>query len=240
MSENLDKIESITFAQALSESLAVGAIQIASVIPVVGPVISAAGSASFLAYQNYNLDRAVRILQENINRLDQAKLDTEYLQSDEFKDLLFQFSETVARTSSEERCSFLIKVFCGCFTLPTSTYPNKLAIMRLAGQMTDEGIQAFYIIEKEEQAFSKQSSQGETTYSNVRVKVISNALGWSYRDTLIICQELQRLNIIYDGVLTAGGISATVEGSSGNHGFQVTELGRRLIEVALDSVFDSV
>jgi hypothetical protein len=60
---------------------------------------------------------------------------------------------------------------------PTSTYINKQALFRLVAQMSDEEIQALYIIQEEERKFFSEK-QGSRVSPAVQVATVANHLKW--------------------------------------------------------------
>ena len=177
MTQESDDLQPLSAGRAMLESLIVGAIQLAAAVPDSGVVFSAAGTAAFLAYQNHNLDRAIQLLRRRIATIDESKLDQDFIRTNEFKDIVVQVAEATMKTSSELRCDALVKIFCGCFMKPTSTYINKQALFRLVAQMSDEEIQALYIIQEEERKFFSEK-QGSRVSPAVQVATVANHLKW--------------------------------------------------------------
>lgn len=231
MEQEANDIEPLSLGKALYESLAVGVIQLASAVPDSGVVLSAAGAAVFLAYQNYNLDQAVQRLRQRIATIDRDKLDQDFIRSNQFKDIVVQVAEAAMKTSSELRCDALVQISCGCFTKPSSTYINKQALIRLVAQMSDEEMQALYVIQEEERKFFS-GDQTDKTSPMVQVAVIANQLGWDYLNTLIACQGLEQLNLVYNAEIRGGGFGKLGDSLPGDRVFRGTELGQRLVDFA--------
>jgi hypothetical protein len=230
MTKDLNIFLSHLSKQELIEALIAGTIQLTAIIPGYGPFISAASTLGYAAYQSRNINQANHLLRKHIATIDETKLDREFIDSDEFRDIMLQYIEATMKTSSELRCDALVKVFCSCFTKPTSTYINKQAMMRLVTQMSSEEMQVLYIIQREEQIFSENQSYKEGKSRDVQVSTIANQLEWNDLNTLIACQGLQQLNLVYDPEIKD---ELFMEASQpGDRGFRGTELGHRLVEFA--------
>lgn len=235
MPQDFDRAKSLSIVSQAVEPLVAAIIQLLSTVPDYGPALSSIGTGGFLAWQNQNLDRAIQQIRSELAHREESKIDRNFLQKDEFKDIAIQVVEELLKTSSELRCDASVKVFCASFTKPTSAYVNKRGLIRLASQMSDEEVLALYVIRDEERKFFSGTEQGERTTPDVEVATIASQLSWEPINALVACQGLQQLNVVYNveingGVYSSGGQYYTSGDSlPGDRVFRSTELGHRLI-----------
>lgn len=103
-------------------------------------------------------------------------------------------------------------------------------MIRLVAQMSEEEMQALYIVQSEEHNFFH-GDRGQRQSPAVEVATIASTLGWEPINALVACQGLEQLNLIQNGY-PSNGFYTGGDSLPGDRVFRTTELGHRLVVFA--------
>lgn len=141
--ENIDKPESLENSTELALS---GSIQILSLLgaTVAGAssiLYTAIGAGSTVLLGTWQLEQQRKFqvqIRERLASIDKDKIDHEYFESSEFKELLLRICNESLLTASSQKHKVLSQVLVNSILNPTSKLSNKLIFVRIVSQLSDE------------------------------------------------------------------------------------------------------
>jgi hypothetical protein len=132
-----------------------GGVQILSLVGAIlaggsGIAISALGvSGAFLlgTWQTEQQKKFIEEVKQKLSFIDQTKLDTVFLESDEFKEVVIRILDETKLVTSALRRDALARGLINSVFLPSSKLTGKLAFIRLISHITDEELQVLGAME---------------------------------------------------------------------------------------------
>ena len=208
--------------ELVAESIIAAVASLLSIIPPIGAV----AAASLSIWQTQNYKKLVHIVSQKFKRIDQEKLDKQFLQSDEFKELAIQVVEAGIRSASEKKHEALANALLSAVVTPTHTFNNKLTIFRVIASMSNEEmlvLKALYDYEikvlsnPEKYAQPKKVTEGPF----ITIEEVSKSLNQSEDRVLVTLDGLQQLGLAYDWVQSYAGMD------NRRNFWRITNLGYR-------------
>jgi hypothetical protein len=135
----------------------------------------------------------IEAIRESIKSLKSGKLDTTFLESDEFTSLIIRTLELNARSSRAEKTRLFAAVFVGFTHSPGSQLPFKEGFLRPVDELEPEHIAVLRIIYRESSPHRAPESAGRA-----RVELIAPELAISQGRVLAYGVQLMRFGLVQD------------------------------------------
>jgi len=134
-----------------------------SLIPYVGSALDVVLSSPASQVQQRRFERLITGLAEAYQQVDDAKIDREFLESDEFVDFFRDMAERVTRSHGDEKLEALRNAFVNGTTTEGSKGPLNEIALRIAGDLTSEHMCVLKIVDQAEHRFSEADHQPTKT-----------------------------------------------------------------------------
>jgi len=171
-----------------------------SLIPGLGQAISSALSTRASNLAERRSAALIEAIRESIHSLKSDKLDTTFLESDEFTSLIIRTLELNARSSRAEKVRLFAAVFVGFTHSPGSQLPFKEGFLRLVDELEPEHIAVLRIIYRE-----SSPDRAPETAGRARVELISPELAISQGRVLAYGVQLMRFGLVQDDSIGRSG-----------------------------------
>jgi len=172
-----------------------------SLIPTLGPAISSALATRAANLAERNTTALIDELRAGGDRLGADKLDTAFLESDEFTSLLIRTLELNARTSRAEKAQLFAKVFLGFLRAPGRELRFKEGFLRLIDELEPEHIAVLRVIYRE---FAPEN-RSENAAGRARVELVDKELGLPEGRVLAYGVQMMRFGLVQDDSIGRSG-----------------------------------
>lgn len=189
-----------------------------SLIPVVGQAISSSLDARSFKLFEENTKKFTSEIKSLIEKLDEEKIDKDFLDSSEFTALIIETLARNARAYEDEKVKFYANIFVNYLTSTKTPITYKEGFIRIIDELTVDHIRVLAFI-----CFrlDNPNEENEKLRNRVLAEDISNNLNIPLDRVLAYCQHLLRFGLLWDW-----GIGKF--GSYKPNKFSVTEYGREL------------
>lgn len=161
-----------------------------SLIPFLGTAVtSALSTRAFQLFQD-NSRRFAEALRTEIDRLNQEKLDKEFIESEEFTSLLLDVLSSNARTHEHEKTQLYARIFVNAATIDYSKIPFKEGFVRIVEELSVEHIRIL--------AFIIQALSGRELTGTVSAQDIAEAVNTPRERVEAYCAQMVRFGLLRD------------------------------------------
>ena len=193
----LSRIEERLAQSPIWKALIDGAL---SLIPGVGQAISSALSTRAANLAQKRTSALIEEIRGGVARLDTAKLDRTFLDSDEFTSVLVRTLELNARSSRAEKVRLFAATFLGFVHVPGSQVLFKETFLRIVDELEPEHIEVLRIIYRESGPNRASNSAGRA-----RVELVAPELGLEQGRVLALGVHLMRFGLVQDDSIGRSG-----------------------------------
>jgi hypothetical protein len=182
---------------AVESPIANAALQAA--LSVMGPVGAGVGgwlSGRATQLMQKNSLRALRTILDYARQLDEAKIDRQFLDSDEFTSLLIDVLTMNAKTYEEEKVDLFSRVFINSMLGEQVNVPYKEGFLKIIGDLSTDHIRVFRFIC--ERTKNPDPNEAELTVGRVLSSEIASATGLPEHRAMAYGYELVRYGLLID------------------------------------------
>lgn len=161
-----------------------------------GYFAGAAAGGSFLVYLwgREQQNKFLREFKQQVNeRIDEKLEQSRTLDLDEFMELFTQAMEIASKSASELKRQALARALVNSVVPPTNQVSGKQALLRVLAQISDEEMLALTALYKHESVADELKK-----FAGISINELVVALDWSESETLVACEGLRQLGLVYD------------------------------------------
>lgn len=165
-----------------------------SLVPFLGAAIMGTldARASLLFEKNTML--LTQELQNQVQHLSESKIDSQFLNSDEFTSLLLNILTKNAHTHEEAKTRLFAQILVNSALKDVSSVPYKEGFVRVIGDLSVQHIQAFTVAFQKAQTFTDQHRLDNKDF--VTAQEIAEKVGLTQSRTMAYCEELIRYGLL--------------------------------------------
>ncbi|RMH35912.1 MAG: hypothetical protein D6690_07730 [Nitrospirae bacterium] len=168
-----------------------------SLVPVIGPAISSALGSRALQLLEDNTRRFVEALRTEMERIDEAKLDTRFIESDEFVSIVLDIIARNAKTYEQQKVRLFARAFANFTTRDYSDMPYKEGFIDIIDHLSVNHARIVAVIHER-----SCKPPGENEHQIVvTAEQISSELKIDRSYVEAWCEQLVRYGLIRDAVL---------------------------------------
>jgi hypothetical protein len=193
----IDEVEARLAKSPVGRALLDGGL---SLIPGLGPAISSALATHAANLAERRTAALLAELRAGVERLGADKLDTAFLQSDEFTSLLVRTLELNARASRAEKTQLFAEVFLGFLREPGRELPFKEGFLRLIDELEPEHIAVLRVIYRE-----SAPHRGPEGAGRARVEFVAKELDLPEGRVLAYGVQMMRFGLVQDDSIGRSG-----------------------------------
>ena len=189
----LDEANTATSGSPIANALLQGALSIGGPI---GAAISGALSGRAAQLAEKNSERLFLTVGNYVRRLDETKIDHQFLDSEEFTSLLIDILTTNAKTYEQEKTDLFSRIFINTALRDPIATPYKEGFVRIVGDLSTDHIRVFQLTYKR----TKNPDPKEPTETAGRVlgSEIASATGLPEHRAIAYGYELVRYGVLED------------------------------------------
>lgn len=235
---------------SLAQLVLAGASTVLGVIPGTAAVGGMVNIALFTWIQE-NQKKFEHQIKEIIKNLDESKLDTSALESDEFKELVIQSVDFASQSASELKRRTLAQALVNSVIPPTSKFSSKQTLLRILSLLSDEEMLVLGFIRNIEMNISfaetlpppanpyeKNRATSLKDFLGVKVVTVAKKLNWSEEEAFVTCESLRQLRLVNnplgDRVLLEKEDSTNLQNQ--NQHYRTTLLAQKLLRWCSEEV----
>ena len=167
-----------------------------SLIPFLGQAITSALDTRAFQLFEENSRQFAEEVRRLLSRLNETKLDKQFMESNEFVSLLIEILARNARTYEQEKISLYARVFVNAATYDKSEVPYKEGFIRIIDELSVEHIRVLAFIYEQSENFTEDDK--ENGKDRVLAKQVSEALRISLSRTQAYCDQMIRFGLLRD------------------------------------------
>lgn len=167
-----------------------------SLVPAIGPAIMSALDTRALKLFEQNTKRFAEGIRNQVNNIDESKLDKQFIESDEFVSLLIDIIARNASTHEKEKTRLFARIFVNSACHSYSKTPYKQGFVQIINDLTAAHIRILSLAYDRATVFPEEDGNKNRDY--ISLDDIQTATGIAGHRIEAYCHQMIRYGLLYD------------------------------------------